>query len=231
MTNRLLATLSPEVLERLQPLERVHLPIGLSLYESGTRQDHVYFPTTGIVSLHFIMENGDSGEIAIVGNDGIVGTALFMGGDSTPSRAVVQSAGEGYRLKAAALKAEFARGGEFMYLLLRYMQSLITQMSQTSVCNRHHAIDQQFCRLLLLSLDRLPSNVIKMTQELMAYSLGVRRESVTEAAGRLQDDGLIHYSRGKITVVDRPELEARVCECYSVVRLETERLFQSLSKP
>jgi CRP-like cAMP-binding protein len=176
------------------------------------------------VSLLYAMENGASTEIAVIGNEGVVGIALFMGGESTPSRAVVQSAGHGYRLKAAVLKAEFGRGGPLQYLLLRYTQALIAQMTQTAVCNRHHAVDQQLCRWLLLSLDRLPSNKLAMTQELIANMLGVRREGVTEAAGHLQAAGLIHYSRGHITVLDRPKLEKRVCECYAVVKKEMDRL-------
>ena len=223
--NRLLAALPPEVFARLQPhLELVPLPLAWAMYESGSPQGYVYFPTTSIVSLLYVMEDGSSAAIAVVGNEGIVGIALFMGGESTPSRAVVQSAGFGYRLKAGALKSEFGQGGELQHLLLRYTQALITQMAQTAVCNRHHSVDQQLCRWLLLSLDRLPSNELVMTQELIADMLGVRREGVTEAAGRLQAAGLIQYSRGRITVLDRPKLEARVCECYGVVRRETDRL-------
>jgi CRP-like cAMP-binding protein len=194
------------------------------LYESGGHLNYLYFPTTSIVSLLYVMEGGASAEIAIAGNEGLVGISLFMGGESTPSRAVVQSAGNGYRLKASVLKKEFARGGELQHLALRYTQALITQMSQTAVCNRHHALDKQLCRWLLLSLDRLPSNELLMTQELIANMLGVRREGVTEAAGRLQAEGLIHYSRGHITVLDRPMLESRVCECYAVVKKEYDRL-------
>ena len=185
---------------------------------------HVHFPATAIVSLLYVMEDGASAEIAVVGNDGVVGISLFMGGDSTPSRAIVQSAGLSYRLPASLLKQEFNRYGPAMHVLLRYTQALITQMAQTAVCNRHHSVDQQLCRWLLLSLDRLPSAEIAMTQELIANMLGVRREGVTEAAGRLQDAGLIHYSRGHIRVLDRRGLEARVCECYNVVRRESERL-------
>ena len=185
---------------------------------------HVYFPTSGIVSLLYVMENGASAEIADTGNEGLVRTTLFMGGGSTPSRAIVQSAGEGYRLGAELLKREFERGGELQHLLLRYTQALITQMAQTAVCNRHHTVEQQLCRWLLLSLDRLPSNELRMTQELIANMLGVRREGVTEAARRLQDAGLIRYHRGQITVLDRPKLEQRVCECYAVVKRETDRL-------
>ena len=223
--NHLLAGL-PADYERLLPqLELVPLPLGWALYESGSEQGYVYFPTDSIVSLLYVMEDGSSAEIAIAGNEGVVGIALFMGGETTPSRAVVQSAGRGYRLSPSVLKAEFARGGTLQHLLLRYTQALITQMAQTAVCNRHHTLDQQLCRWLLLSMDRLPGNELKMTQELIANMLGVRREGVTEAAGHLQAAGLIRYSRGKITVLDRPKLEARVCECYKVVKQETERLF------
>src|SRR3954452_16371285 len=224
--NRLLAALPEENYQALLPLlERVDLPLGMALYESGGKQGHVYFPTTSIVSLLYVLENGASAEIAITGNEGLVGIALFMGGETTPSRAVVQSAGEGYRLKAAILKEEFERGGPLQLLLLRYTQALITQMTQTAVCNRHHSVDQQLCRWLLLSLDRLPSNELVMTQELISNMLGVRREGVTDAAGKLQEAGIIEYSRGKITVLDRPKLETKVCECYEVVRSETMRLF------
>jgi CRP-like cAMP-binding protein len=185
---------------------------------------YVYFPTTSIVSLLYVMEDGASAEIAVVGNEGIVGVSLFMGGETTTSRAVVQSAGYAYRLKAQLLKDAFFRAGPLQRLLLRYTQALLTQMAQTAVCNRHHTVDQQLCRWLLLSVDRLPSNKLTMTQELIANMLGVRREGVTEAAGKLQHAGLIHYSRGHITVVDRPGLEARVCECYEVVKKEFDRL-------
>src|SRR4029079_6952402 len=185
---------------------------------------YVYFPTSSIISLLYVMEDGASAEIAVTGNDGLVGIALFMGGETTPSRAVVQSAGYGYRLKAAVLKREFDQGGGLQHLALRYTQALITQMAQTAVCNRHHTVEQQLCRWLLLSLDRLPTNELSMTQELIANMLGVRREGVTEAAGRLPADGLIHYSRGHIIVLDRPMLEKRVCECYAVVKRETDRL-------
>jgi CRP-like cAMP-binding protein len=223
--NRLLAALPPADFERLRTqLESIPLPLGMSVYESGDTQGYVYFPTTAIVSLLYVMENGASAEIAIVGNEGVVGVALFMGGESTPSRAVVQSAGHAYRLRARTVKAEFDRGGEMQHLLLRYTQALITQMAQTAACNRHHAIEQQLCRWLLLSLDRLGSNELNMTQELIANMLGVRREGVTEAAGKLQAAGLIHYNRGKITVIDRPGIEALACECYSVVKRETDRL-------
>jgi CRP-like cAMP-binding protein len=223
--NHLLAALPPADYERLFPhLELVAMRLGESVYEPGGQLKHVYFPTTAIVSLLYVMENGASAEIAVVGNDGIVGISLFMGGESTPSRGVVQSAGESYRLKAALLKEEFNRYGPTMHLLLRYTLALITQMTQTAVCNRHHSVDQQLCRWLLLSLDRLQTNELVMTQELMANMLGVRREGVTEAAGKLQAAGLIHYSRGRITVLDRPGLEARSCECYDVVRRESARL-------
>jgi len=223
--NHLLSALPDADYERLLPdLELVPLELGWALYESGSQQGYVYFPTTSIVSLLYVMEDGSSAELAVVGYEGVVGIALFMGGETTPSRAVVQSAGYAYRLKASRLKDEFERGGPLQYLLLRYTQALITQMAQTAVCNRHHSVEQQLCRWLLLSLDRLPSNELTMTQELIANMLGVRREGVTEAAGKLQAEGLIQYSRGKITVLDRPKLEAQVCECYAVVRRETDRL-------
>jgi len=223
--NHLLAALPAADYERLLPhLEPVHLPLGWAVYESGTEQGYVYFPTTGIVSLLYVLEDGFSAETAVVGYEGVVGMALFMGGETTPSRAVVQSAGYAYRLIGRLLKEEFDRGGALQHLLLRYTQALITQMAQTAVCNRHHSVEQQLCRSLLLSLDRLPSNELAMTQELIANMLGVRREGVTEAAGKLQAEGLIHYSRGKISVLDRPMLEARVCECYAVVKREYGRL-------
>jgi len=223
--NHLLARLPEAEFGRLQPhLEYVALPLGMAVYESGDNQPYVYFPTTAIVSLLYVMEDGSSAEIAIVGNEGVVGIALFMGGESTPSRAVVQSAGHGYRMRARFVKLEFDLGGRLQHLLLRYTQSLITQMAQTAVCNRHHTIEQQLCRWLLLSLDRLSSNELSMTQELIANMLGVRREGVTEAAGRLQAAGLIHYSRGRIKVLDRPGLEALACECYAVVKRESDRL-------
>jgi CRP-like cAMP-binding protein len=223
--NQLLTALPADVFGRLHPhLERVAMPLGSPIYESGGQMQHVYFPTNSIVSLLYVLENGASAEIAVVGNEGVVGISLFMGGDTTPSRAVVQSAGEGYRLKAAVLKSEFQRGGQLMQLLLRYTQALITQMCQTAVCNRHHSVEQQLCRWLLLSLDRLSSNELVMTQELIANMLGVRREGVTEAAGNLQRAGLIRYSRGRITVLDRPGLERSVCECYAVVKKEFDRL-------
>ena len=204
------------------------MPLGEALYESGSRLQHVYFPTTSIVSLLYVLENGASAEIAVVGNEGILGISLFMGGETTPSRAVVQSAGHGYRLRAQHLTQEFNRAGPMLRLLLRYTQALITQMTQTAVCNRHHTIEQQLCRWLLLSLDRLDSNSLTMTQELIANMLGVRREGVTEAAGNLQRDGLIRYARGRIEVLDRPRLEATVCECYAVVRSEFDRLFEAI---
>jgi len=223
--NHLLAALPSTDYARLAPyLEPIVMKLGDVLYEPGVPLRYVYFPTTSIVSLLYVMEDGSSAEIAIVGNEGILGISLFMGGDSTPSRAVVQSAGHGLRLKAELLKTEFGRFGPTMQLLLRYTQALITQMSQTAVCNRHHSVDQQLCRWLLLSLDRLSSSELTMTQELIANMLGVRREGVTEAAGKLQDAGLISYRRGKITVLDRPRLEARSCECYQVVKKEFDRL-------
>jgi len=223
--NRLLAALPAADLLRLLPhLERVLLPLGAVIYESGGEQAYVYFPASGIVSLLYVMNDGAAAEIAVVGNEGVVGIALFMGGETTPSRAVVQSAGIAWRVEPAAIKAEFARGGALQRLLLRYTQALITQMTQTAVCNRHHLLEQQLCRWLLLSLDRLPSNQLVMTQQLIANMLGVRREGVTEAAGRLQADGLIDYSRGRIDVLDRAGLEKRACECYAVVRRESDRL-------
>jgi CRP-like cAMP-binding protein len=223
--NQLLAALPEQDYRALLPfLEPVALPLAMALYESGGVQGYVYFPTSGIVSLLYVLENGSSAEIAVTGCEGLVGIALFMGGETTPSRAVVQSAGRGYRIKAAALKEKFEAGGALQYLLLRFTQALITQMTQTAVCNRHHAVDQQLCRWLLLMLDRLSSDEVLMTQELIANMLGVRREGVTEAAGKLQADGLIEYSRGRIRVIDRPRLEERVCECYAVVKREYERL-------
>ena len=225
--NHLLDALTNADLNRFtQDLAMVEMPLGQVLYESGEKLNYVYFPTTSIISLLYVMENGASAEIAVVGNEGILGISLFMGGETTPSRAVVQSAGYGYRLKAHSLKDEFNRGGPTMRILLRYTQALITQMSQTAVCNRHHSIDQQLCRWLLLSLDRLESDELSMTQELIANMLGVRREGVTEAAGKLQKLGLINYSRGKIIVLDRPGLEKTCCECYKVVKLEYDRLLQ-----
>jgi CRP-like cAMP-binding protein len=223
--NHLLDALPAEDYARLLPdLELIPMPLGWAVYESGGQMGFLYFPTTSIVSLLYVMESGASAEIAITGNEGLVGISLFMGGESTTNRAVVQSAGNGYRLKASILKREFALGGQLQHLALRFTQALITQMSQTAVCNRHHSVDQQLCRWLLLSLDRLPSNELVMTQELIANMLGVRREGVTEAAGNLQKAGLIHYSRGHITALDRPRLEKRVCECYAVVKKEFDRL-------
>ena len=227
--NHLLAALPDDVFARISgALEHVPLPLGHVLYESGDTLRHVYFPTDSIVSLLYVMESGASAEISVVGNEGIIGVAVFMGGESTPSRAIVQSAGHAYRMPGPRLKDEFNRHGELMLLLLRYTQALITQMAQTAVCNRHHSVDQQLCRWLLLSLDRLPSNRLTMTQELIANMLGVRREGVTEAAGKLQKLGVIEYSRGQITVLDRPRLERHSCECYAVVRRETERLLPYL---
>lgn len=227
--NHLLAALGDDEYERLQPhLELVSMPLGEALYESGELLRHVYFPTTSIVSLLYVMQDGASAEIAVVGNEGILGISLFMGGETTPSRAIVQSAGHGYRLKSRYLKEEFHRAGPVMYLLLRYTQALITQMAQTAVCNRHHSIEQQLCRWLLLSLDRLSTFELSMTQELIANMLGVRREGVTEAAGNLQRDGVIRYSRGRITVLDRERLEQNVCECYAVVKHEFDRLLSDL---
>jgi CRP-like cAMP-binding protein len=223
--NRLLRALPDAEWTRWEPyLEPVDMPLGKVLYESGSRLSHVYFPTTSIVSLLYVMENGGSAEIAVVGNEGIVGISLFMGGESTPSRALVQSAGQAFRLKADLMLQEFNRAGPVLHLLLRYTQALITQMSQTAVCNRHHSLDQQLCRWLLLSLDRLHSEELVMTQELIANMLGVRREGVTEAAGNLQQAGLIRYQRGHITVLDRVGLEKRTCECYAVVKKEYDRL-------
>jgi CRP-like cAMP-binding protein len=223
--NQLLAALPRDDYERLRPqLEPVLLPLGWAAYESGMPIGHLYFPTEGIVSLLSVMGNGQSAEIAVTGKEGVVGIAMFMGGESTTSRAVVQSAGRAYRLPASALQQEFERGGELQHLLLRFTLALMTQMSQTAVCNRHHTLEQQLCRWMLLSLDRLPSNELIMTQVLIANMLGVRREGVTEAAGRLQCAGAIHYRRGHITVNDRPKLETRVCECYGVVKRETTRL-------
>jgi CRP-like cAMP-binding protein len=223
--NHLLAALPMDEYQRLAPhLERVELTLGDSLVESGKVMRHVYFPTDCIVSLLCVMDDGDSTEIAVVGAEGIVGISLFMGGETTPSRAVVQSAGSAYRLKGQRLMDEFDHASTFQHLLLRYTQALITQMAQTAVCNRHHSLDQQLCRWLLLSLDRLPTNELVMTQELIANMLGVRREGVTESAGKLQRAGLISYHRGHIRVLDRPGLEARVCECYAVVKKEYDRL-------
>ena len=223
--NWLLRALPAADWQRWQPaLEWVDLPLGMVIYESGAELSHVYFPTNTIVSLLYVMENGASAEIAVVGFEGLVGISLFMGGGSTPSRAVVQSGGQGYRIPAAMVKTEFERSLPVMHLLLRYTQALITQMSQTAVCNRHHSLDQQLCRWLLLSLDRLPGDELLMTQELIANMLGVRREGVTEAALKLQQAGLIRYARGHIHVLDRPGLEHRTCECYAVVKREYDRL-------
>lgn len=223
--NHLLAALPKSDFERVAPhLELVSLLLGASLYESGIALHHVYFPVDSIVSLLNVMADGASAEIAVVGKDGVVGVSLFMGGETTPSRAVVQSAGQAFRLKGALLKSEFNRAGAMQRLLLRYTQALLTQMAQTAVCNRHHSLDQQLCRWLLMSLDRLPSNELVMTQDLIANMLGVRREGVTEAAGKLQQAGLIQYSRGHILVLDRAGIEARTCECYAVVKHESDRL-------
>lgn len=230
--NRLLAALPPEIKAELFPhLEPVELSLGRVLYEAGDVMRHAYFPVDAIVSLLYVMEDGDSAEISVVGNEGLIGIALFMGGGSTSSRAVVQSAGLGLRLSAARIKSEFGRHGEFLRLLLRYAQALLTQTAQTAVCNRHHTIDQQLCRWLLLSLDRLPSNSLTMTQELIANMLGVRRSGVTEAANKLQQAQVINYTRGRITVVDRGKLELLSCECYAVVKKETDRLLNYPEPP
>lgn len=225
--NLILAGLEPEVQERIFPyLEEVSIPLGKVLYESGDKMGHVYFPTDSIVSLLYVMESGASAEISVVGREGLVGISLFMGGESTSSRAVVQSGGQAYRLAGGRLVEEFHRHGQLMSLVLRYTQALITQMAQTAVCNRHHSIEQQLCRWLLLSLDRLPSTHLIMTQELIANMLGVRREGVTEAAGRLQKLEVIEYHRGHIEVIDRPRLEELSCECYAVVKKEQDRLLE-----
>jgi CRP-like cAMP-binding protein len=225
--NHLLAALPAETLERLTPhLEPITMPLGDVLYESGGQLQHVYFPTTAIISLHYIMENGASSEIAGVGNEGVLGISLFMGGNTTPSRATVYTGGHGYRVKSRLIMEEFNRAGPMMRLMLRYTQALITQMSQTAVCNRHHSVEQQLYRWLLLTLDRLPSNELTMTQELIASMLGVRREGITETAGNLQRDGLISYRRGHITVLDRAGLETHACECYAVVKKEFNRLLR-----
>ena len=227
--NNLLESLPrEEYLRTLPNLELVTMSLGHSLYEPGMQMRHVYFPTDAIVSLLCVMENGASAEIAVVGKEGIVGVSLFMGGETTPSRAVVQSAGHAYRLRGQILKDEFYRAGPMQRLLLRYTQALLTQMAQTAVCNRHHTLDQQFCRWLLLSLDRLGSNELIMTQELIANMLGVRREGVTEAAGNVQKSGLIRYHRGHITILDRKRLEDRACECYQVVKKEYDRLLPNI---
>lgn len=223
--NHLLDALLRADYDRLFPdLELVEMPLGEVVCESGSKLKYVYFPTTSIISLLYVMEDGASAEIAVVGNEGILGIPIFMGGDTTPSRAVVQSAGHGYRLKAQLLKNEFNQAGPLQRLLLRYTQALITQMAQTAVCNRHHSVEQQLCRWLLLSIDRLPEDKLIMTQELIANMLGVRREGVTEAAGKLQSLGLINYRRGHISVLDRAGLEKRSCECYQVVKTEYDRL-------
>jgi CRP-like cAMP-binding protein len=225
LQNRILAALPEADYRRLLPhLELVKLPLGESIYESGAKQSYVYFPIEGIVSLLYITKAGNSAELAVVGCEGMVGVSLFMGGETTPNRAVVQSACDAYRLPAAVLKTHFAEGGALQLVLLKYTQALITQISQTAVCNLHHSVDEQLCRWLLLSLDRLPENRLQMTQELIANMLGVRRQGVTEAARKLEQDQLITYSRGLITVLDRPGLEKRACECYSVVKTEAERL-------
>ena len=223
--NDLLAALPVADYRRLLPeLELVSLPLGMAVYEPGGKLDYVYFLTDCIVSLLYVLKDGASAEIAVVGHEGLVGIALFMGGESTPSRAVVQSAGFAYRLASRILKREFEQSGPLQHLLLRYTQALITQMAQTAVCNRHHSVEQQLCRWLLLSLDRLRSDELRMTQELIANMLGVRREGVTEAAGKLQAAGLIQYNRGNIKVLDRSRLEGRVCECYAVVKRDSDRL-------
>jgi len=223
--NHLLAALPQIERQRVFPaLELVPMPLGSVVYESGSRLDHVYFPATAIISLLYVMADGASAQMAVVGNDGMVGVALFMGGETTPSRAIVQSAGRAFRVASRLLKEEFRRAGPVQHVLLRYTQALITQMAQTAVCNRHHSVDQQLCRWLLMSLDRLNSNQLSMTQELIANMLGVRREGVTESAGKLQKLGLIEYSRGHIVVLDRPALEAHACECYQVVKTEFDRL-------
>jgi CRP-like cAMP-binding protein len=224
--NRLLAGASAAELERLLPnLELISLKLGHVIYESGEKMDYVYFPTTAIISLLYVMENGSTAEIGVVGNDGLVGIAIFMGGDTTPNRAVVQSAGKVFKIKSSIMKDEFTRGGQFHNQCLRYTQALITQISQTAVCNRLHSVDQQLCRWLLLSHDRLPSNRLTMTQDLIANMLGVRREGITHAAKRLQEMGYISYVRGDMKILDRAGLEASVCECYQVVKSEYERLF------
>jgi CRP-like cAMP-binding protein len=223
--NRILAMLPREEYERLLPhLERVSFALGEVIYESGGQQSHIYFPTTAIISLLYMMENGSSAEMGVAGKEGLVGIALFMGGETAPNRAVVQSAGEALRMKTKVLQEEFGRGGAFQRLLLRYTQAMMTQMSQTAVCNRLHTVEQQLCRWLLLSRDRLNTDELVMTQELIANMLGVRREGVTHAAGRLQETGLISYVRGRITILDRSGLEATVCECYRVVKDEYDRL-------
>jgi CRP-like cAMP-binding protein len=232
LQNHILDALPPPERERLFPhLKLVELPLGTVLYESGDTLRHIYFPTDSIVSLLYVLANGASAEISIVGNEGAIGVALFMGGETTTNRAIVQSAGSAYRLTGRRLKLEFERHGEMLHILLRYTQALLTQMAQTAVCNRHHSVDQQLCRWLLLSLDRLSSDKLTMTQELIANMLGVRREGVTEAAGKLQNLGVIRYSRGHITVLDRPHLERLSCECYAVVKRESDRLLPVRARP
>jgi CRP-like cAMP-binding protein len=232
LQNHLLAALASSEQQRVFPhLELEPMPLGKVLYESGDELLHVYFPTNSIISLLYVLADGASAEISVVGNEGLIGIALFMGGDTTPSRAIVQSAGFAYRLPGQLLKDEFHRNGEAQLLLLRYTQALITQMAQTAVCNRHHSVDQQLCRWLLLSLDRLATNQLVMTQELIANMLGVRREGVTEAAGKLDKLGVIRYARGRITVLDRPKLEALSCECYAVVKKESDRLLPRSTSP
>ena len=227
--NHLLAALPAADLERLSAhLQWVPMPLGEMLYEPGEQLLHAYFPTTAIVSLHYVTESGASAEIAGVGNEGVVGVSLFMGGDTTPSSAMVQTAGHAYRLERRVLKQEFDRAGPLFHLLLRYTQALFTQVAQTAVCNRHHSVEQQLCRWLLVTLDRIPSGELVMTQELVAHMLGVRREGITEAAGRLQEDGFIRYRRGHISVLDRSGLETRTCECYAVVKKEVSRLMDEV---
>jgi CRP-like cAMP-binding protein len=225
LQNHILGALPAADLARVSAgIEPARMPLGRVLYESGDKMRHIYFPTTAIVSLLYVMQSGASAEIAIVGNEGVVGVSLFMGGETTPSRALVQSAGQAFRVPSKVLKEEFRRGGPLQHVLLRYTQALITQMSQTAVCNRHHSVEEQLCRWLLMSLDRLESNELTMTQKLIANMLGVRREGVTESAGRLQKLGLIKYHRGRITVLDRAGVERQACECYEVVKKEFERL-------
>ena len=228
--NHLLAALPAAEYDRLVPhLALAPMPLGQVLHESGSHVSHVYFPTTSIVSLLYVMEDGSTSETAVVGNEGMIGVALFMGGDTTPSQALVQTTGYAYRMKKQLLKEAFDRSPPLRHILLRYTQALLTQMAQTAVCNRHHTLDQQLCRRLLLNLDRLPSNDLAMTQELMANMLGVRREGVTEAAGKLRSAGLINYNRGRITVLNRPKLEDRSCECYAVVKKEFDRLLSGIA--
>ena len=227
--NRLLAALPAAEFERLAPhLQLVALPLGEMLYEPGAQLQHAYFPASAIVSLHYVMESGASASVAGVGNEGMLGVSLFMGGDTTPSSAVVQTAGDAYRLERRLLKQEFDRSGPAQRLLLRYTQALMTQMSQTAVCNRHHSVEQQLCRWLLVTLDRLPSDKVVMTQEMVAGMLGVRRESIAEAAGKLQQAGVVQSRRGHLAVLERAGLEARVCECYAVVKHEFARLLSDV---